>query len=59
VRLDPSLTAQLSGVVLHNLAWHGHRFTIAIKGEETRLSIDSGGPLPVTIAGHPRTALPG
>lgn len=44
VRLDPSLTAQLSRVVLQNLAWHGHRFTIAIKGEETRLSIDSGGP---------------
>lgn len=40
-------------------AWHGHRFTIAIKGEETRLSIDSGGPLPVTIAGHPRTVLSG
>ncbi|MBW0009200.1 MAG: hypothetical protein JO063_03625, partial [Pseudonocardiales bacterium] len=59
VRLDPSLTAPLDGVVLHNLAWHGNRFTVAIRAEQTQVSIDSGGPLPVTVAGHPQTVLSG
>ncbi|MGH3830247.1 MAG: glycosyl hydrolase family 65 protein [Pseudonocardiaceae bacterium] len=59
VRLDPSLTGRLDGVVLHNLAWHGTRFTVAIGDERTQVSLDSGGPLPVTVAGHPHTVLPG
>jgi trehalose/maltose hydrolase-like predicted phosphorylase len=50
VHLDPSLTG-LRGIVLHELAWHGHRFTVAIGGDTTRVSVDSGGPLPVEIGG--------
>ncbi|MEO7195971.1 MAG: discoidin domain-containing protein [Pseudonocardiaceae bacterium] len=59
VWLDPSLTGQLDGVVLHNLAWHGTRFTVTIRDERTQVSLDSGGPLPVVVAGHPHTVLPG
>jgi trehalose/maltose hydrolase-like predicted phosphorylase len=44
VRLDPSLTGQLDGVVLHGLAWHGRRFTVAIGAGTTRVSLDSGAP---------------
>ena len=39
-RLDPSLTAQLSGVVLHGLAWHGRRFTVVDRRTDTTVTLD-------------------
>jgi trehalose/maltose hydrolase-like predicted phosphorylase len=47
VRLDPSLTAQIGGVVLHGLRWHGRVFDVAIGGRRTTITVDSGAPLPV------------
>ena len=47
VDLDPSLTGQLGGVVLHDLSWHGRRFTVAIGQKTTSVTVASGGVLPV------------
>jgi hypothetical protein len=61
VRLDPSLTAQIGGVVLHNLRWRGRIFDLAIGSRRTTVTLESGPPLPVTtgtggmrevVAGH-------
>ena len=57
--LAPSLTAQLGGVVLHNLAWHGHVFTVAVAPRTTTVTAQSGGSLPVTVAGITHTISPG
>ncbi|MDQ6819122.1 MAG: discoidin domain-containing protein [Actinomycetota bacterium] len=65
VQLSPSLTAQLPGVVLHGLVWHGRRFTVAIGLHDTTVTLQSGGPLPVLSAsgqstvtvGHPARIL--
>lgn len=54
VRLDPSLTGQLSRVVLHDLAWHGSRFDVAIGDRTTRVTLDSGPALPVSVDGATR-----
>lgn len=59
VQLDPSLTGQLSGVVLHNLAWQGRRFTVAIGPSSTQVSLQSGAAMPVTAGGSARTVAPG
>jgi trehalose/maltose hydrolase-like predicted phosphorylase len=59
VQLSPSLTGQLSGVVLHNLAWQGRRFTVAIGPSSTQVSLQSGPALPVTAGGATRTVPPG
>ena len=48
VQLAPSLTGQLSGVVLRNLSWHGRRFTVAIGAQTTTVTLNSGAPLPVS-----------
>ena len=50
VDLEPSLTAQLGGVVLHNLMWHGRVFTVAVGPRTTTVAVQSGGSLPVTVA---------
>ncbi|MGN6177164.1 MAG: glycosyl hydrolase family 65 protein, partial [Streptosporangiaceae bacterium] len=55
VQLDPSLTSQIGGVVLRNLAWHGTRFTVAIGPRTTTVSVQSGPALPVTVRGTPHT----
>ncbi len=47
VSLDPSLTRQLPGVVLHGLSWHGRRFTVSIGQRITRVTLQSGAPLPI------------
>jgi hypothetical protein len=47
VALNPSLTRQLRGVVLHDLQWRGRTFTVAIGSRETRVSLTSGPALPV------------
>jgi trehalose/maltose hydrolase-like predicted phosphorylase len=52
VALDPSLTGGISGVVLHGLSWHGSRFTVAVGAASTRVSLDSGPAVPLSIGGH-------
>jgi len=47
VQLDPSLTGQLSGIVLHDLSWHGRRFTVAIGPRFTSVTLNSGAALPL------------
>jgi hypothetical protein len=59
VQLDPSLTSQLGGLVVRDLAWHGTRFTIAIGAATTTVSVRSGPALPVTIRGTSHTITPG
>ena len=51
VSLAPSLTGQLSGIVLHGLAWHDRRFTVAIGRTSTTVTLDHGSPLPVHVSG--------
>jgi hypothetical protein len=48
VHLDPSLTSQISGVVLHDLLWRGRRFTISIGPRTTTVSLAAGAPLPMS-----------
>ena len=63
VQLAPNLTSQIGGVVLHQLSWHGRRFTLTITQHDTTVMLDSGAPLPVqtgtsvrnVTAGHPLT----
>jgi Glycosyl hydrolase family 65 central catalytic domain/F5/8 type C domain/Glycosyl hydrolase family 65, C-terminal domain len=59
VQLDPSLTSQIGGIVLRDLAWHGTRFTVAIKQAATTVSVQSGPALPVTVRGTTRTVAQG
>ena len=49
VRISPSLTGQLGGVVLHDLSWQGRRFTVAIGQDTTTVTVTSGGTLPVLV----------
>ncbi len=49
VRVSPSLTGQLGGVVLHDLSWQGRRFTVAIGQDTTTVTVISGGTLPVLV----------
>jgi trehalose/maltose hydrolase-like predicted phosphorylase len=48
VRIAPSLTSQLSGVVLHDLSWQGRRFDISVGRSTTTVTLDSGAALPVS-----------
>jgi trehalose/maltose hydrolase-like predicted phosphorylase len=48
VQLDPSLTSQIGGIVLHDVAWQGRVFTISIGQQNTTISLNSGPALPVT-----------
>ncbi len=47
VRLAPSLTSQLPGVVLRNLSWRGRVFTVSVGQTTTTVTLQAGGPLPV------------
>jgi trehalose/maltose hydrolase-like predicted phosphorylase len=47
VSLAPSLSGELGGIVLSDLAWHGRRFTVAIGPRNTTVTLLSGAPLPV------------
>ncbi len=55
VDLAPSLTGQLSGIVLHGLGWHGRRFTVAIGSQTTTISLNSGNVLPIRTDSGTRT----
>jgi trehalose/maltose hydrolase-like predicted phosphorylase len=47
VALAPSLTSQLGGVVLHDIAWRGRTFTVSIGPKTTTVTLDSGSALPI------------
>jgi trehalose/maltose hydrolase-like predicted phosphorylase len=47
VELNPSLNAEIGGIVLHNLQWRGRTFTVTIGQQRTTVSLKSGAPLPV------------
>jgi trehalose/maltose hydrolase-like predicted phosphorylase len=59
VELDPILAGGMRGVVLHRLAWHGRRFTVAIGPKGTRVTLDSGRPLPIAVGSATRLVRPG
>jgi trehalose/maltose hydrolase-like predicted phosphorylase len=59
VRLSPSLTGQLRGIVVRGLAWHGRLFTVAIGPAATKVAVQRGPALPVTVAGVTRLVGPG
>jgi trehalose/maltose hydrolase-like predicted phosphorylase len=47
VHLAPTLTGQVDGIVLHDLSWHGRRYTVAIGLRTTTVTLQSGPTLPV------------
>ena len=47
VALNPSLNAEIGGIVLHNLQWRGRTFTVTIGQQRTTVRLQSGAPLPV------------
>ncbi|HEY0280253.1 MAG TPA: glycosyl hydrolase family 65 protein [Solirubrobacterales bacterium] len=52
VALDPSLTSQRRGVVLHQLHWRGRTFDVKVGQRQTTVTLDSGAPLPVKAGGQ-------
>jgi trehalose/maltose hydrolase-like predicted phosphorylase len=52
VALDPSLTSQLPGVVLHQLHWRGRTFDVKVGQRQTTVTLESGAPLPVKTGGQ-------
>jgi trehalose/maltose hydrolase-like predicted phosphorylase len=52
VAVDPAITSQLRGVVLHRVAWHGRHFTISIGRSTATITLDNGAPMTVTVRGH-------
>jgi trehalose/maltose hydrolase-like predicted phosphorylase len=52
VALDPSLTSQLPGVVLHQLHWRGRTFDVKIGPHQTTVTLESGSQLPVKTGGQ-------
>ncbi|HEY6399038.1 MAG TPA: discoidin domain-containing protein [Solirubrobacteraceae bacterium] len=68
IELTPSLTAELNGVVLRGLRWHGRVFTVAVGLRNTTVRLQSGPPLTlvsqiqgrrVARVGHPVLLLSG
>ncbi|HTU88007.1 MAG TPA: glycosyl hydrolase family 65 protein [Solirubrobacteraceae bacterium] len=51
VGLDPSLTSQIGGIVLHDLRWRGRVFEVAIGSQRTKVTLVSGAALPVSTPG--------
>jgi len=47
VGLNPTLSSQIGGIVLHDLRWRGRTFRIAIGPQRTMVTLTSGAPLPV------------
>jgi trehalose/maltose hydrolase-like predicted phosphorylase len=52
VALDPSLTSQLPGVVLHQLHWRGRTFDVKVGQRQTTVTLESGAPLPIKTGGQ-------
>jgi trehalose/maltose hydrolase-like predicted phosphorylase len=59
VRLDPSLPPQLAGITLTDMAWQGRTFNMHIGPRETRVTLNSGAPLPVLTPGGTKTVRSG
>jgi len=59
VRIDPSLPPQLAGLTLRGLAWQGRTFSMRISPHETRITLDSGAPLPILTPGGAKTVARG
>lgn len=55
VHLSPTLPPQIPGITVQDLAWHGRRFTVAIGPQVTRITLNSGAPMPVQADGTTRT----
>jgi trehalose/maltose hydrolase-like predicted phosphorylase len=55
VDLDPMLPPQLPGLRLTGLQWQGRSFDIDVEPGTTRITLQSGAPMPVTVAGRTRT----
>jgi trehalose/maltose hydrolase-like predicted phosphorylase len=55
VGLNPSLTSQIGGIVLHAVQWRGRVFQIAIGPQRTTVTLTSGAPLPISTPGGMRT----
>jgi hypothetical protein len=55
VDLDPMLPPQLPGLRLTGLQWQGRTFDVDIERGATRITVRSGAPMPITIAGRTRT----
>jgi trehalose/maltose hydrolase-like predicted phosphorylase len=47
VGLNPTLSAQIGGIVLHDVQWRGRTFRVAIGQQRTTVTLTSGAPLPV------------
>jgi trehalose/maltose hydrolase-like predicted phosphorylase len=59
VQLNPSLTSQLTAVVLHDLSWRGRTFTVAIGPRLTTVTLNSGPQLPVSTPSGARVIATG
>jgi trehalose/maltose hydrolase-like predicted phosphorylase len=59
VALAPSLNAQLSGVTLRNLQWHGSTFTVSVGARKTTITLNGGPSLPVSTPSGRRTVTVG
>ena len=55
VALDPSLPPQLPGLDLTGLHWHGRTFDVHVRHTGTVVTLTSGRPMTVTVAGRTRT----
>src|SRR5579875_872382 len=51
IAVDPVMNAQMPGLVLHDLRWHGRTFTLTITERTTQLRLQAGPPLPVSVRG--------
>ena len=47
VGLNPTLSSQIGGIVLHDVQWRGRTFQVAIGQQATTVTLISGAPLPV------------
>ncbi|MBV8431489.1 MAG: hypothetical protein JO244_10025, partial [Solirubrobacterales bacterium] len=59
VALAPSLSGQLSGIVLNDLAWQGRTFNLSIGRSRTTVTLLTGPPLPLTTPAGRRSVTPG
>jgi trehalose/maltose hydrolase-like predicted phosphorylase len=59
IQLHPSLTSQISGVVLHNLTWQGRTFTVSIARKQTTVTLTSGPALPIDTPTGAQSVAPG
>jgi trehalose/maltose hydrolase-like predicted phosphorylase len=55
VGLNPSLSSQIGGIVLHDLQWRGRAFEVAIGPQRTKVTLISGPPLRVGTTRGMRT----